>query len=66
MDIKQLLRGVECSCGKHHNCDIEFVAIEKGAICHLTELTERHRAVLLVADENTYGVGGEKTEAGRH
>ncbi len=63
MDIKQLLQGVNCSCGKHHTCDIGYVAIEKGAISHLTHLTEGYSSVLLVADENTYGVGGTKTEA---
>ena len=40
MDIQQLLKGTDCSCGKHHSCDIGFVAIEKGAISHLTALTE--------------------------
>ena len=63
MDIQQLLQGTDCSCGKHHSCDIKFVAIEKGAISHLTHLTEGYKSVLLVADENTYGVGGAKTEA---
>ena len=63
MNIQQLLQGTDCSCGKHHTCDIKFVAIEKGAISHLTHLTEGYKSVLLVADENTYGVGGAKTEA---
>lgn len=63
MDIQQLLKGVDCSCGKHHSCDISYVAIEKNAISHLTHLTEGYQSVLLVADENTYGVGGAKTEA---
>ena len=62
MNIQQLLQGTDCSCGKHHTCDIQFVAIEKGAISHLTHLTEGYKSVLLVADENTYGVGGAKTE----
>ena len=63
MNIQQLLQGTDCSCGKHHTCDIKFVAIEKGAISHLTHLTEGYKSVLMVADENTYGVGGAKTEA---
>ena len=63
MNIQQLLQGTDCSCGKHHTCDIKFVAIEKGAISHLTHLTEGYKSILLVADENTYGVGGVKTEA---
>ena len=63
MDIQQLLRGVDCSCGKHHSCDIKFVAIEKGAIAHLTALTGSYTSILIVADENTYGAGGEKVMA---
>ena len=63
MDIQKLLQGVDCSCGKHHSCDIQFVAIEKGAISHLTRLTERYQSVLLVADENTFAAAGDKTVA---
>ena len=36
MDIKELLNGVDCSCGRHHSCNIDFIAIERGAIGHLT------------------------------
>jgi len=63
MDIKQLLQGVDCSCGKHHTCDIGYVAIEKNAISHLTRLAEGYQSVLVVADENTFRVAGAKTEA---
>jgi len=63
MDIQQLLQGVDCACGKHHSCDIKFVAIERGAIRHLTHLAEGYTSILVVADENTYGVGGEKVMA---
>lgn len=63
MNIQALLQGVDCSCGRHHSCAIGYVAIEKGAIAHLTELTENYRAILLVADENTFGAAGEKTVA---
>lgn len=61
MDINTLLAGVDCSCGKHHACDIGYVAIEKGAISKLTELTKKYSSILLVADENTYGAAGEQT-----
>ena len=62
MDINEMLKGVDCSCGRRHVCDIKFVSIKKGAICALTEITKDYQSVLLVADENTYGVAGEKTE----
>ena len=61
MDINAMLKGVHCSCGRHHVCDIKFVSIKKGAICALTDITKAYRSILLVADENTYGVAGEKT-----
>ena len=61
MDILQLLKGIDCRCGRHHSCDIGFVAIEKGAISHLTALCSKTERILLVADENTFGAAGEKT-----
>jgi len=63
MDFQKLLQGVDCACGKHHSCDIDFVAIEHGAIRHLTALTEGYGTILLVADENTYAAAGSQTEA---
>ena len=63
MDIQQMLQGIDCVCGKHHTCDIHYVAVEKGAIGHLTELTKDFQSVLLVADENTYAAAGAQTEA---
>ena len=61
MDINELLKGVDCACGKHHTCDIEKVYIEKGAICHLTELCADYQKILVVADENTFAVAGAQT-----
>ncbi len=64
MDINEILRGVDCSCEKgRHECDIEHVYIEKGAISRLTELCEKYENILLVADENTYGAAGAAVEA---
>lgn len=61
MDIQALLQGVDCPCGRHHTCAIRAVRIGRDAIAQLTGLTERHRAVLLVADENTYAAAGAQT-----
>ena len=63
MEINELLKGVNCSCGRHHSCDIDFVAIEEGAIGHLSALTKDYGEILLVADENTWSAAGEQTEA---
>lgn len=62
MDIKTLLKGMDCSCGRRHVCDIRHVFIGQGAICSLGEITKAYGTILLVADENTYGAAGEKTE----
>ncbi|MEE0946954.1 MAG: sn-glycerol-1-phosphate dehydrogenase [Acutalibacteraceae bacterium] len=63
MDINKLLSGVNCSCGKVHTCDINYVYIEKGAISYLKEICEKCKNVLIVADENTFSAAGEKTVA---
>lgn len=62
MDINNMLKGLECSCGKNHTCDIEYVYIESGAILKLKELCEEYKNILIVADENTFSAAGEKTE----
>ena len=54
MDINEILRGVDCDCAKgRHECDIEHVYIENGAIARLSELCATYENILLVADENT-------------
>ena len=62
MDINEILKGVDCKCGKHHSCPIEKIYVEKGAISHLTELCENYSKILIVADENTYSAAGKQTE----
>lgn len=63
MNINEILKGVDCKCGKKHECAIDKVYIEHGAMRHFTELCGGYNKILIVADENTYGVAGEKTEA---
>ena len=62
MDINEILKGKECECGKQHNCSIEHVFIEKGAINKLTMLCREYNNILLVADENTFAAAGDKVE----
>ena len=59
MVINELLRGVDCICGKHHACSIEAVYIERNAAQRLTQLCRDSQNILIVADENTFRVGGE-------
>lgn len=62
LKINDLLKGVDCACGKHHSCDIKKVYIESDAMKHLVELCAPYNNILLVADGNTYAAAGEKTE----
>lgn len=62
MDINQLLKGVDCTCDKHHTCSIKSVYVEKDAISRLTDIAKPYSSILLVADENTFAVAGEKVE----
>ena len=63
MDINKLLEGVNCECGKHHDCAISYVYVEDDAMRHLPEVLTGYERVLLVADENTYSAAGERTES---
>lgn len=64
MNINELLKGkTDCACGMQHTCAIENVIIENGAVNHLPGLVKKYNHILLVADQNTYEVGGKKTEA---
>lgn len=59
MEIKDLLAGVEtCVCGKTHKCPIDHVIISENACDSLPEITKDYANILLVADRNTYSVGG--------
>lgn len=61
MDINTLLRGVPCSCGKTHTCDIQYVYIEQNATERLREISCDYHHPLIVADQNTFHAAGEKT-----
>lgn len=60
MNIQSLLEGKTCECGRMHTCDIEHVVIKAGAINEIPELVKEYKNIVLVADQNTYGVCGEK------
>lgn len=59
MEIKELLAGrLDCPCGKQHICPIDSVVIGKNACDSIPALVEKYGKVLLVADRNTYAIGG--------
>jgi len=63
MNVRDLLKGVEvCECGKSHPCPIKYVFIGSGVVKSLAESAADYKNILLVADENTYAVGGKQVE----
>ncbi len=63
MDIKEILGGIDCACGRRHTCPIEAVEIGRGAIARLSALAAGYREILLVADGNTDRAAGGATRA---
>ncbi|MBE6556432.1 MAG: sn-glycerol-1-phosphate dehydrogenase [Ruminococcaceae bacterium] len=60
MELDELLAGrAQCDCGKSHACPIESLVIESGAVKSLAALCTDYARILVVADTNTYRVGGE-------
>lgn len=62
MDINEILKGVDCKCGKRHVCPIEKIYVEKNAFVHLEELCKEYKNIITVSDENTYNAAGKQTE----
>lgn len=63
MNIEALLnRDIKCSCGRTHRCDIETVEIGKDALIKLPEITAKFNGVLIVADNNTFPLCGERVK----
>ncbi len=59
MEIKELLAGkLDCECGRDHTCPIAHVIIEENACAKLPAITAEYKHILVVADRNTYAVGG--------
>lgn len=59
MKLENLLAGKRnCACGKNHSCPIDRVIIGKNACESLPEITQAYSHILVVADRNTYAVGG--------
>ncbi len=60
MKLNELInRDIECSCGRTHRCDIKAIEIGTGAIDKLPLLTNA-KHILLISDQNTYAICGER------
>ena len=56
----------DCVCGKHHSVDMKHLLSGSGAVERLPEILEnypenKNKTILVICDENTWKVGGEKT-----
>ena len=61
MDMKALLQGdFSCACQREHTCDIRFVEIGNGVLEKLPEICDSFSRIVLVADENTYPLCGDR------
>ena len=56
--------GHDCSCGKHHGCELKYLKVGKGAIAHLSEgmATIGVRKPFVVMDCNTKKAAGDLVE----
>ena len=60
-NINELLNVTkQCSCGKSHSCPVGNVVIGKGILEQIVELTANYHKILVVCDDNTYRVCGQK------
>ena len=63
MTVDKLLNGVQnCSCGKNHICPIDKVIISDDAFSILPSATKNYNNILLVADNNTFAIAGERVK----
>ncbi len=60
VDMKKLLGGIDCKCGKRHDCAIKKVIIKDGAISEVAALAEDYKSIVIIADNNTYPLCGDK------
>ncbi len=62
-DINRLL-GVknDCACGKEHSCTIKHIVIRHGALNELPAIAHGYKNIILVSDENTRRVCGERVD----
>ena len=64
MTLEQLVRaeGYDCSCGKHHVCELKYLKIGRGAIASVPEMVAAlgSKRPFVLCDHNTYAVAGEK------
>ena len=63
MDFVSMLKEFDCTCGKKHSCEIKHIHIGKDAILALPQTVKPYRHILLVADQNTYAICGEKVQS---
>ena len=62
MDINELVKGMDCSCGKRHVCAMDHVVIGQDVLKKIPKICTEYSGILLVSDQNTYRVCAEEVE----
>ena len=64
MRVQEIInRDIKCGCGRTHRCDIESLEIGGGALDCLSVAANKYSHILLVADNNTYPLCGDRVKA---
>ncbi len=63
-DLMMLAAGRDdCPCGLPHHCSIQNILLEHGAIEKVPEILKGFHKILLVADQNTWALCGDRVKA---
>ncbi len=60
VDMKRLLTGIDCECGKRHDCAIKEIIVEDGAVSKVAYLAKEYKSIVIIADNNTYMLCGDR------
>ena len=61
MNLKKLHKSFQnCRCERMHNCPIDDIVIGENALASLVNACSGFNSILLVSDQNTYSVCGER------
>ncbi|MCQ2436777.1 MAG: sn-glycerol-1-phosphate dehydrogenase [Clostridia bacterium] len=66
LSVEALVRpeGYDCSCGKHHVCELKYLKIGKGVLPCVTDLLAAmgSKKPFIVCDKNTYAAAGKRVD----
>ncbi len=60
INITELLKGIDCKCGKRHDCSIHDVIVESGAVNKVKAIAKNYKSIVIIADNKTYPLCADK------